>query len=688
MPSTILHEVTNAPSSCMANHTLGSNYDKTVDFCETSGMNNENDICSSNGGGWFVTSSPSSSTPWKNNMVPTTSSTTRTLLFQSPPSTRRRLVLEDADRTIEAVGTTQPKTPTSLPHKKIARRGLFLENSPREEDDETSLLSFGSAATTAGNDDDCIMAEDEREGPMTPHSWNEYGSGSPSSLGYHIPQPPVKNLFRENSYPGPSCLMTTATTTECSPIAEEISPTDVSSFPFPSPYTKNSTTMEIATPAKSRTSSSSTTNLSIPPPMATTSHKVHRSHLPPPTTRKVIPQHRHHSHGPAPGVATPSNFQGSYWNTAITTTTPPRPSSSAAAATSVSRFASDFFILHEIGTGSFGTVYKVRSRLDGCSYAIKCVRGVITSTKNRKKLLLLKEVHALAALSDLGTTELGTLHIVRYHQAWMEDHQLYIQTELCTGSLFQQMKISPHLLQDERRRYKIIREMSLALELLHRKDMVHLDIKPENIFIRNDLYKLGDFGLVSKVTRASSTGQKHLEQQQHQSLRYQNDFEEGDSRYMSRELLTHDGASLDLTKCDIFSLGATMYEICSGGASLPPNGPEWHALRDGIVTSNSNNLPHTSYEMKRILGDMMHPDPHQRPTAKALLQLRPLLSEDQQQLIIQQNKVAAASRKLAEEEQRLQQLFQQQQQQQPPPPRQGVLLRRATWDVDTNNRRW
>jgi hypothetical protein len=53
---------------------------------------------------------------------------------------------------------------------------------------------------------------------------------------------------------------------------------------------------------------------------------------------------------------------------------------------------------------------------------------------------------------------------------------------------------------------------------------------------------------------------------------------------------------------------------------------------------------HTSYELKRILGEMMHPDPNQRPTAKALLQLRPLLCEDQQQLIIQQNKVAVASR--------------------------------------------
>lgn len=55
-------------------------------------------------------------------------------------------------------------------------------------------------------------------------------------------------------------------------------------------------------------------------------------------------------------------------------------------------------------------------------------------------------------------------------------------------------------------------------------------IQPENIFIKNNQYKLGDFGLVSKI-------ENH------------DDVEEGDSRYMSMELLS--GDLDDLTKVSI-----------------------------------------------------------------------------------------------------------------------------------------
>jgi hypothetical protein len=55
--------------------------------------------------------------------------------------------------------------------------------------------------------------------------------------------------------------------------------------------------------------------------------------------------------------------------------------------------------------------------------------------------------------------------------------------------------------------------------------------QPENIFIKSDQFKLGDFGLVSKITNHS-------------------DVEEGDSRYMSMELLSGDHD--DLTKVGIF----------------------------------------------------------------------------------------------------------------------------------------
>ena len=44
----------------------------------------------------------------------------------------------------------------------------------------------------------------------------------------------------------------------------------------------------------------------------------------------------------------------------------------------------------------------------------------------------------MAALSDLPDS--STIHIVRYHQAWMEEDRLYIQTELCSSNLLEELR--------------------------------------------------------------------------------------------------------------------------------------------------------------------------------------------------------------------------------------------------------
>ena len=145
-----------------------------------------------------------------------------------------------------------------------------------------------------------------------------------------------------------------------------------------------------------------------------------------------------------------------------------------------SRFCSDFDIIGELGKGSFGCVYKVLSRLDGCMYAVKAAHRPAKGTADKDRML--KEVYALAALSDQADT--ATFHIVRYHQAWMEENRLYIQTELCTSTLTAELKAGQ--VATEQRRYKFLREICLALEFIHRNGMVHLDIKPENIFVSNE----------------------------------------------------------------------------------------------------------------------------------------------------------------------------------------------------------
>ncbi len=106
---------------------------------------------------------------------------------------------------------------------------------------------------------------------------------------------------------------------------------------------------------------------------------------------------------------------------------------------------------------------------------------------------VLHEVFALAALCQKA--DFRTFHIVRYQQAWLEeDGTLYIQTELCTATLRDEMsglvEITDDVLQTAAegavsggqrinvfRQVKILREVLLALELVHQQGMVHLDIK-------------------------------------------------------------------------------------------------------------------------------------------------------------------------------------------------------------------
>lgn len=221
---------------------------------------------------------------------------------------------------------------------------------------------------------------------------------------------------------------------------------------------------------------------------------------------------------------------------------------------------------------------------------------------------------------------------------------MYIQTELCTGTLADEIARQPNHILPEMRRYKLIREISLALEYIHSHNMVHLDIKPDNIFLKNDQFKLGDFGLVAKIS-------------------YDKDVEEGDSRYMSMELLS--GDHTDLTKTDIFSLGATMYEICLG-RTLPMSGQEWQDIRAGRLLP----MPNTSTDLALIISQMMHPQATSRPTSTELLKRKQLLSEEQKRLMAEMTKVKQANMELQAQAKKFNSLA---------PPRKG-LQRANTWN--------
>ncbi|CAK1546514.1 unnamed protein product [Leptosia nina] len=277
----------------------------------------------------------------------------------------------------------------------------------------------------------------------------------------------------------------------------------------------------------------------------------------------------------------------------------------------ISRYNVEFQELGVIGCGSFGRVTKCLNKLDGCVYALKrSLRPVAGSYAERAAI---NEVYAHAALGKHP-------HVVRYYSAWAEDDHMIIQNEYCDGGSLQQKLEAGPLPESEL--LLLLAHIGDGLSYIHSMHLVHMDLKPGNIFIcREDLastsdsddgydddeapsrpiakhkYKIGDLGHVTCISAPL--------------------VEEGDCRYLPNEILQEDFSHL--TKADIFAFGLTLFEA-AGGGPLPKNGDKWHDYRE----SRLPDLPNISREFNDLLKKMVDPDPTQRPSA-ASLRRHPLL---------------------------------------------------------------
>ncbi|XP_039155576.1 wee1-like protein kinase [Eucalyptus grandis] len=248
----------------------------------------------------------------------------------------------------------------------------------------------------------------------------------------------------------------------------------------------------------------------------------------------------------------------------------------------VPRFHTDFVEIEQIGAGHFGHVYKVLNRIDGCLYAVKQVTRPMCQDSERRKALM--EVQSLAAL---GSHE----NIVGYYSSWFENEHLYIQMELCHSNLSSQ-KSSRFTECDA---LTFLHQLAKVLLFMHDRGIAHLDVKPDNIYFKNGVYKLGDFGCATLLNNSLP-------------------IQEGDTRYMPHEILNENFDHLDLDKVDIFALGASVYELVTG-LTLMKSGPQFLSLREG----NLPLPPGHSLPFQNLLKVMMDTDPTARPSAKELL---------------------------------------------------------------------
>ncbi|CAG2164963.1 unnamed protein product [Oppiella nova] len=176
-------------------------------------------------------------------------------------------------------------------------------------------------------------------------------------------------------------------------------------------------------------------------------------------------------------------------------------------------FENLFIELSAIGSGGFGTVFKVRHRIDEHIYAVKRVEIKDASEKHLQRVY--NEV------KNLG--KVRSKYVVEYYNSWTEESVLYIQMELCSQNLRNIVEVKPKVFGRQSGEVmdcveyfiscEILRQILESVQYLHELNplIIHRDLKPENILIAENVrnrrfVKLCDFGL---AVEHRTTSQSH-----------------------------------------------------------------------------------------------------------------------------------------------------------------------------------
>ncbi len=202
-------------------------------------------------------------------------------------------------------------------------------------------------------------------------------------------------------------------------------------------------------------------------------------------------------------------------------------------------------ILAVVGQGGFGTVFKAFDTRLHRFVAIKMLTAEMASNDSARQRFL-REARTAAAVRHE--------YVVDIHQV-EEEPTPYLVMEFIDGPTLAEKLASsgPLPLPDILR---IGSQTALGLAAAHKIGLIHRDIKPGNLLLERDgqRVKISDFGLARAVRDPSVTGIGVVA---------------GTPAYMAPEQAL--GQPLD-HRVDLFSLGSTLYEMCTGSRPFPASG--------------------------------------------------------------------------------------------------------------------
>ncbi|RMZ87205.1 hypothetical protein DV736_g5568, partial [Chaetothyriales sp. CBS 134916] len=253
--------------------------------------------------------------------------------------------------------------------------------------------------------------------------------------------------------------------------------------------------------------------------------------------------------------------------------------------------ANGYQMLEELGSGSFGVVYKAIDKATGEIVAIKHV-DLESSEEDLSDI-----ISELAVLSSCTSSP----YVTQYKRAFLRRQTLWIVMEyLGGGSCADLLKPPPHSL-SEAHIAIIVKELLHGLAYLHSEGKLHRDIKAANVLLGMDgRVKLADFGVAAQLVGLKSVRNTFV----------------GTPFWMAPEVIQQEGHDV---KADVWSLGITAIELATGE---PPHA-NVHPMKV-LFLIPKQSPPRLeglqwSREFKDFVALCLTKEPEHRPTAKELL---------------------------------------------------------------------
>ena len=210
-------------------------------------------------------------------------------------------------------------------------------------------------------------------------------------------------------------------------------------------------------------------------------------------------------------------------------------------------------IIEKVGNGGMATVYRAEDKVLKRQVAVKVLKDEFTTDEEFIKRF---EIEAQSA------ARLAHPNIVSIYDVGSEDNLYYIVMELIRGKTLKEIIVEERGPLPWKWSVNIAIQIASALEMAHKNNIIHRDIKPHNIIITEDgIAKVTDFGIAKAVSNSTITAFGTTL---------------GSVHYFSPE---HARGGYTDAKSDLYSLGVVMYEMVTGRVPFDADTPVSVALK-------------------------------------------------------------------------------------------------------------